>query len=236
MTLAQDNREGLRWSTSLVVVLAVHVVAVAATLSARSAESEAITAPMEAVMIELAPEPVTPPAPPQEIPPGPQQEQQPQPKPEPRPVPEVEPDVVDPYQAPVTEDTTTQQVDRSTAPPPSRLPPAATAAAPQSVRSSGDSLAPASWESRLLAHLETHQRYPQRARSNRQQGVAYLRISVGRNGELLAHALERSSGHAVLDQEAIAALLRAVPLPAPPSEIVKVPVERIVPMQFIYRR
>lgn len=109
--------------------------------------------------------------------------------------------------------------------PPSRPAPAAasTAAASQT------------WQGRLLAHLERHKRYPAEARARRLQGVAYVRFTMDRQGRVLSAALERSSGHAALDREALALLERAQPLPAPPAET---PGERItltVPVEFFTR-
>ena len=65
--------------------------------------------------------------------------------------------------------------------------------------------------------------------------MAYVRFTMDRQGRVLSAALERSSGHAALDREALALLERAQPLPAPPAET---PGERItltVPVEFFTR-
>jgi protein TonB len=73
---------GLRWSTAAIVVAAVHFTAASAALNWRKAEATP-DAPPPAVMIDLAPLAVAPPAPPQEVAPGPQMtEAQPVPTPD----------------------------------------------------------------------------------------------------------------------------------------------------------
>lgn len=92
-----------------------------------------------------------------------------------------------------------------------------------------------SWEGRLLAHLERHKRYPSSAQRRRQQGVAQVRFVIDRNGTVLSYRLERSSGHAALDEESTDLLRRASPLPAPPPEIASDHMELVVPVEFTLR-
>lgn len=118
----------------------------------------------------------------------------------------------------------TPPAPETTAPPSRPAPPAASASA-----------AAQTWQSRLLAHLERHKRYPAEARARRLQGVAHVRFTMDRQGRVLSAALEHSSGHAALDREALALLQRAQPLPAPSAET---PGERItmtVPVDFFTR-
>lgn len=51
-------------------------------------------------------------------------------------------------------------------------------------------------------------RYPAMARQLGQRGTAQVRVSVRRNGMIVAAPLLRSSGHAALDEEAQAVMLR----------------------------
>lgn len=92
------------------------------------------------------------------------------------------------------------------------------------------------WQSRVLAHLERYRRYPFAAQRARVQGVAQLRFRVDRRGGVLAARIERSSGSAVLDDEAVAVVARAAPLPPPPAEMPGDAVELVVPVQFRLRR
>ena len=73
------------------------------------------------------------------------------------------------------------------------------------------------------------------AQQRREQGVAYLRFTLNRAGMVLRFALERGSGHELLDQEALALIQRAQPLPAPPSEIGRETLELVVPLRFHLR-
>jgi len=53
---------------------------------------------------------------------------------------------------------------------------------------------------------------------------------------LLSAKLERGSGHAALDREAVALLHRAQPLPKPPPVAVGDPVSLVVPVEFYISR
>jgi periplasmic protein TonB len=91
-----------------------------------------------------------------------------------------------------------------------------------------------SWEGRVMARLERFRRYPVPARARRQEGVAQVRVSLSREGRLLALALEQSSGYALLDQAALDTFRRAEPLPPVPAER-SAPVELSFPVEFFMR-
>lgn len=93
------------------------------------------------------------------------------------------------------------------------------AAARETNRGAGRSISPARWQSRLLAHLERRKRYPSGARSRREQGTAHVRFSIDGNGNVTAVRLARSSGFPELDQEVVAMVRRASPVPAPPPGV-----------------
>ena len=86
-------------------------------------------------------------------------------------------------------------------------------------------------ESEVLAWLEKFRRYPRQAQVHWQQGVAYVRVRMDRQGQVLSTHVQRGSGHALLDQEALATFLRAPPLPRPPS-LLPDPIELEVPVEF----
>lgn len=75
------------------------------------------------------------------------------------------------------------------------------------------------WKSRLQGHLMGFKRYPSLARKQRQQGTAIIRFVVNKEGYVLSTKLIKSSGAAALDQEALAVIKRAQPLPLPPAEM-----------------
>lgn len=96
---------------------------------------------------------------------------------------------------------------------------AAVAAATQTNRGSGSNVSPARWQSRLLAHLERRKRYPSASRSRGEQGTAYVRFSIDTSGNVLSVRLARSSGYPTLDEEVLAMVRRASPVPTPPQGV-----------------
>ncbi|MGE6332668.1 energy transducer TonB family protein [Stenotrophomonas sp. NPDC077659] len=87
------------------------------------------------------------------------------------------------------------------------------------------------WEARLMARLQRYRFYPAAARARRQQGTAWVRVSLDREGRLLALRLEQSSGQALLDEAALQTFRRAQPLPPIPDEM-KAPQELVVPVEY----
>lgn len=87
-----------------------------------------------------------------------------------------------------------------------------------------------------MARLESVKRYPRGARARRVEGVVYVRFSVDRAGRVTGVSLARSSGHPELDQEALAAVYRAQPLPRPPDEVPGNPIDLTVESEFLTAR
>lgn len=71
----------------------------------------------------------------------------------------------------------------------------------------------------VLRRLQRTKRYPKEARRDRLRGVAVVSFTVSRSGGVSGVRLARSSGHKVLDQEAIAMVGRASPMPPIPQSI-----------------
>lgn len=84
------------------------------------------------------------------------------------------------------------------------------AAPAQAMPSAASASALASWRSRLFAHLNAHKR------PNNDRGTAVLGFTVDANGRVLGPRIVRSSGSSSLDQDAMALLQRANPVPPPP--------------------
>ncbi len=82
-----------------------------------------------------------------------------------------------------------------------------------------------------MAALEKHRRYPNAARARREQGTSLVRVSIARDGRVLALALERGSGSARLDEAALQTFRRAQPLPPVPDTLAA-PQELAVPVEF----
>jgi len=83
--------------------------------------------------------------------------------------------------------------------------------------------------------LSQHKRYPREAQEQRQQGTARLRFVLDRYGRVLSYSLARSSGFAALDEEVVALIQRAQPLPAPPPELSGTRFELVAPVEFSLR-
>ena len=212
--------------------------------------------PPAAVMIDMAPLPAAPAILPTEIPPGPEQSlaATPPPEPEATPLPEllpaVQPAVALPplpkphpptphhlrtlrQEAPPVE---RPPAPATTAPPAIEAPPAPVAAAPAAgAAASVPSQGPQTWQAQLLGRLQQFKRYPPEAQIRRQQGVATLRFTMDRAGNVLSFSLDKGSGFGALDTEALALLQRAQPLPKPPADVPGDPVELVVPIEFFLK-
>ena len=92
--------------------------------------------------------------------------------------------------------------------------------------------AEADYASVLLAWLERHKEYPRAAQQRRQQGVVLLYIVIDRDGRVIDSRIQKSSGHRLLDDAALAMLERAQPLPPMPDDMGKERLEFAVPVQF----
>ncbi len=247
---------------SLLLVIAVHVGFIGAafwTPSAPLIPPPPATAPkvMEISLLTAAP-----PQPPSELAPGPQQveaaaapkpivktEEQPElltnakaerrintPPPTPEPVKEEIQE--EPLEEVVAEQVTpAPPAPETTAPTALPAPPADTATA-AAVGANQQQLLEAqlNWQQLLQMHLEKRKRYPRRAQMRHQEGVPLVRFSMDRSGRVLSAELVRSSGVEVLDQEALALIKRAQPLPAPPGDIAGDTLTLTVPIEFFINR
>lgn len=86
------------------------------------------------------------------------------------------------------------------------------------------------YQSDLLSHIGRFRRYPAAARRERLKGIAHVLFILRRDGAVEELWLKTSSGHAVLDNEAIDTIWRAQPLPPIPASLpgrlnVELPVE-----------
>lgn len=232
-----------RWATSLAVVLLVHalLIGIACGWAARAPVVAATAAPA-ALMLELAPMAQAPPVPPREVATGPLQQQQQRQAPEPalREQPRVpaqpQGELAPPHTPEPRPSQETAEADvAQTSAPPQVAADAATRYAAAQTAAGERSRAEASWEGRLLGHLQRHRRYPRQAERLRQQGVVYVRFAVARDGAVSDVALGRSSGFALLDQETLDTVQRAGPMPAPPAEVAGDPVQVMVPVSFFLR-
>lgn len=71
----------------------------------------------------------------------------------------------------------------------------------------------------LLAHIERYRGYPSDERNRRIEGTVLVRFAMTREGDVLEAWVDRSSGVMALDNEAIATVRRAQPLPMIPASL-----------------
>ncbi|WP_376987427.1 TonB family protein [Bosea sp. R86505] len=261
----------LRWALAMVVVAGAHGVAGWMIVTWQRAEA-AMGAPPAAMMIELAPLPVAPEAPPQEVAPGPemveaQPEPQPEPvveqspEPEPQPVVQPEPEIRIPELPPLPDPAAVlappppppprpRIVERKPPPkkvvarakpinrdkpraertsaPTAQAQAAPMAAAPNQGAATASAASRASWRGTLLAHLNRYKRFPGGANP----GTVQVSFSIDRSGRVLTARLVRGSGDVLLDEEAVAMIRRASPVPAPPEGLGGGTIALAVPVKF----
>ena len=243
------RREAARWTAAAAMVLLAHAAVITPYMllerpdSGTQAEQPAITidfAPPEVVqpdptppVEEQKPEEVVPP-PPVEAATPPPEETAPEPEPPPPPKPD---ELTVPEEKPVPppkveKPKVAQPVKKPPAPKPVRQASVAPTAGAPSV---GSSASQADWHGLLRAALLRNKHYPSEAASNHETGSVVIAFAVDRSGHVLSRHVVRSSGHASLDQEALATVDRSQPLPAPPSDISPGDLKMTVPLNFTLR-
>lgn len=96
----------------------------------------------------------------------------------------------------------------------------------------GIAAAESAYIAQLQAWIDKHKRYPRRAKLRNQQGKPLVFFEIDSRGALLASGMERSSGHGLLDREAVRTLERADPMPTPPEALRGTRLRFIVPLDF----
>ncbi|MDR0277623.1 MAG: energy transducer TonB [Paucimonas sp.] len=216
-----------RYGGSLLLVLAVHAIAIVLTLNWSA--PQAIELPPAAMMIEMAPLPepapppppkvVTPPQPPAPVeePPLPKLVEAPKPKiaiPKPA-KPKAKPQPPKPEQKEEPKEKPVEQEVVDT--PPSTAPAQKSAAPAPSIATNSNALP--TWQSDLLRHLGKFKRYPEDARRRGLQGINRLRFVVDAEGKVLSYSLAGGSGSAALDRATLEMIRKAQPVPPPPKEL-----------------
>jgi len=218
-----DGAEWRRWALAAAIVFAVHVAAVAGYMFVTPDEDEG-TSDAPAVFVDLTPMAASSPsiadlAPGQEAPESMQT---------PKPPEETKPEIADPIQKietpaevalpvpePKAEEKKPQQEQQApsvaTAPPRAeQVGPERPATAPQGTNASRNAVI--RWNHLVSARLQQNKRYPAAA-AHGEQGTVTFSFVVNAKGQILSQRIVRSSGHPALDNEALAMLQRAQPLP-----------------------
>lgn len=127
---------------------------------------------------------------------------------------------------------------RAEDPPPTALPVQATPPVSASVSltpgpvAAPDPQALAGYGSSVAGALAGHQRYPRIAQMRQWQGTTLLQLEISADGRLLEGRVLSSSGHDVLDRQALDMLRAAQPLPPPPATLAGRPLVVNVPVVF----
>ena len=218
--ISDRRTEAVRWVICFAVVMAAHSVGAWALLNEPPEASDfGIDAPV--VMLELPESLVTSTMPARDLPPGPVEEEEsdptPPPKEETKP-PEPEAEVALPIPEPPKPEPPAEE-KQATAPPEAKTPPSSV------IR----------WQSLLAAHIEHFKRYPIEARSRGEHGIAKVAFTIDHEGHLLRSRIVQSSGSTALDQETLAMLARAQPMPRPPDQLADAELTFVVPVRFNIR-
>jgi protein TonB len=112
-------------------------------------------------------------------------------------------------------------------------PPDKAPAPPASAPAAASSNAQPNWRGELVSRLQRAKRYPDAARERDEHGVATVRFTMDRQGHVLSVTLVRSSGSTALDEEAVALIHRAEPLPAMPPEMQGDTITVTAPVAFV---
>ena len=207
-------------------------------------------APPAAIMIELAPVDVAPPADtPPETTPGPQMKQaepeeveppQPMAVPELPPAPKpavvlMTPPKAKPKPKKIVKEIPKPVVKRTREPPaPRTSAPSRAATASKAAASRAASAAEAvAFRSAWAAALSWNKHYPEAARAKGDQGTVRLALTIGRSGQVMSAHVVGSSGSATLDQAALEMARNASGRPLPPE--MGSSVSLIVPVRYSIR-
>lgn len=232
------NLPSVRWFASLGVAALGHGAVLLAGLSWAATPPSSSGAPVFAVELAMAPPAPAPEAKPAPPPPPPEAKPEP-PKPTPAEVPLPRPKPPAPKPKPLPKpaaDATPAAAPKPAAPPAPEPEDKVTAAPVPGANAQAALTRATSWQSEVLGRLEQVKRYPRAAQWKRHQGTTVIAFAIDRNGRLLTKRLNRSSGFDDLDDEALALLDRAQPLPPPPESIPGERIELVVPIQFFLKR
>jgi protein TonB len=230
MGAARPDRGAFRWVFCFAIIAAAHGGMAMALLREAPADS-GFNAGAPVVMIELPEAPAALSNPPTELPPGPlepESEQTPPPKEETKP-PEQVAEVALPVPEPPKPEPPAEEK-------PPTAPPSTVAVATPAPPAAGVDVQPASavvrrWQTALATHVVRFKRYPAdvRVRGERHAKVAF---TIDRNGRVLESRVVESSGSPEFDQESLAALSRAQPMPKPPGEVQEADLDVVVRFNF----
>lgn len=254
-----DHGEIARWSASAALVGLVHAGLIAGYF-AWGVPDATPGRPLDTISIDLAPVSAAPETQNLDVAPGPNMQEAEPPAPEPERQEKIEETIAPtpPQEAPAVAAPPEEKPKPEPEPvkekpkpvlkkpaKPTKKPAPRTSAAPKAEQnaparearsgSAASAAALPSYRQRLAAHLQRFKQYPSEARASRAQGTVMAVFTVNRHGGVSGVHLTRSSGNSALDQEALAAIRRAQPLPSFPPEITQSSLTFPVPFSFTLR-
>jgi protein TonB len=200
----------------LAVVVAAHGLAAIALLNSPPEDADyGVDVPV--VMLDLPESPVSSTAPAADLPPGPIQEEEtlPTPPKEETKQPEPEAEVAIPIPEPPKPEPPTEE-KHATAPPQANAP----------------RVLVMRWQNSLRARIQRFREYPDKALSRGDEGSPTVEFTIDRDGRLVNSHIVDSSGSASLDDEALAVLVRAQPMPRPPDGLPDAELTITLPIYF----
>ena len=215
-----EERALSRWSIAGVTILLAHATLVAGVAFWYAHRPSAEPSIIPAIAVTLAPVDASSPEVPQqdiavgpamqqaeEVPKEPPKQEQPVEQEQQPPPPQQQAEVTLPQETP-------KQIEQ---PKPEPQPPAPETRAPPKSEHIGQFTEAAArhYNALVFGHMQRFKRYP--ASAHGATGTVMVRFELNRKGEVIESAVDKSSGNAVLDQEALALFKRANPFPPFPS-------------------
>jgi len=202
-------------------------------------------APLVARLAETKAEPKLPPSTPAPAPvarpepkPAPRTTPKPRPKAVPKPIarPQASPDQVTtvppaaPAASPLPEPAAPVEAAPATAAPPASVAPQRAASEPAAGPTTDAMLA--QYRLAIIEAARRYKRYPRVALDNNWQGKAQVQMAIGANGTIASMTIKTSSGHDILDRQALEMIRNAKPLTAIPAGLLGKPFAIEIPVVF----
>lgn len=161
-------------------------------------------------------------------------------KPQPKPIVKPLPTPVVENSEPISEPPPSKPTEViAVAPKPDIAPPVQTVPVPVSVKQEPPPVSQADiddarsrYGNSLWGAISKHKKYPKIAAMRNWQGEAIVELELDGNGKLKSKRITQSSGHEVLDKQALEMVEKALPLPAPPEALRGTSFTITVPVPF----
>jgi protein TonB len=88
------------------------------------------------------------------------------------------------------------------------------------------------WKRQVVGLLERNKRYPSTAQARGERGIVQLSFSLDGQGRVTASRIAKSSGSSALDEATLDLVRRAQPFPPPPAEMGSGQVNLTVPIRY----